>query len=1189
MHLKRIEIKGFKSFADKINLEFDDGIAAIVGPNGSGKSNIADGVRWVLGEQSIKALRGSRMEDVIFSGTDNRKALGFAEVSITLDNKDGRLPIEYSEVMVTRRVFRSGESEYYLNKTGCRLKDINELFMDTGVGKEGYSIIGQGRIDEILSSKAEDRRRIFEEAAGIVKYKSRKDEAERKMKKTEENLLRLGDIIEELQKQIGPLHEQSQVAKAYIEMREQLKHLELSIFVRSIERLNTQKNQVNEKIKEYQRLVYDRNSTSTRMEDEFNSLGSRIQQLEEELKEIQDKIHCKINLAEKKDGEVKVLLQKIQSENESINMHTRELQKIEQGRQEIEEEKSKRSQEIQDIKKELEDKKRIIESFQANLDSIGAQAGEEEKRAEEIKAQIIENLNNISELNSKANSLKTLNETIYKRKIQLLEEMQNVEEQITDARDEKKDLNNRVQGLGKQLEDKSRQRDTLTKKLNSIKQERLQLEQKQKKLMEGLGSDKSKLALLTQMEKEYDGYSRSVRGLIEACRNNTGLSRGIIGPVAELIKVEPGLERAMEIALGYSLQNIVTNTQEDAKTAIEFLKRNTLGRATFLPVSSIKPRHLNTNEEKALHMKGCIGRASELVKCPDKIRNIIDNLLGRVVVVDCLDSGIKIARAYSYSFRVVTVEGDVINTGGSMSGGSISSKETGLLQRKGEIQLLGSSINDMEGESHRLNKSIRELAHEVQDIEDEIQRLGSSLYDLELDRIRLKEMMEAKEKELAEREAKRLQLESEKHMLEADYYETQNNMESIYEKIKEKEADNKEKQELIKNLQRLSSERKQDRENIVQQITVHRVEAARQGQKLEDVQAGFQRSVLSLQRLQSSVIEREKEIEINKKNIEQLQSEMSALRQEIARLVEEKDKDNEEMTKLQQIKAECQLKIKEKDQINKELNKEISELEKKINRAEVQLAKTEMELNNLHDRMWEEYEVTRIQALDYKCDIEDEKGARIKINRLKENIKELGNINMNAIDEYAKVKERFDFLNAQKDDLEGARESLKKIINEMLDTMKEQFSEQFKIINDSFGVVFKELFGGGKAQILLADQDNILESGIDIIAQPPGKKLQHLTLLSGGEKALTAIALLFAILSVKPSPFCILDEIEAALDDANVERFGSFLKKLSGDIQFVVITHRKGTMEIANNLYGVTMEEKGISKLVSVKLEDMVS
>jgi chromosome segregation protein len=1189
MYLKSIEMKGFKSFADRINLAFDKGIAAIVGPNGSGKSNIADGVRWVLGEQSVKALRGNRMEDVIFAGTDSRKALGFAEVSITIDNRDGFLPIEYSEVMVTRRVFRSGESEYYLNKTGCRLKDINELFMDTGVGKEGYSIIGQGRIDEILSSKAEDRRKVFEEAAGIVKYKTRKEEAERKMQRTRENLLRLGDIIEELQKQIGPLQIQSEIAKSYIEMRNELKRLELSIFVRSIERLDSQKTKINEDIKESQRMVYDKNVTVNRLEADFHSLETRIQQIEEELKEIQDRIYLRLNLTEKKEGEIKVLVQKIQSENESINMHKKELVRIEHETEGIEEEKQIRNREIQDLKLQLEDKKRIIEAFQANLDSIGVQVGEEEERAEQIKAQIIENLNGISDLSSRANSLKTLNETIYKRKVQLLEELQTAEEQTAGLKHEREELKKRLQGLGRKSEEKTRQRDRHINKLRDLRQQRQGLERKQRSLEERIGSDRSKLVLLKQMEKDHEGYSRSVRGLIEACGSQRSFSKGIIGPVAELINVKPGLEKAIEIALGYSLQSIVTKTEEDAKSAIEFLKSNALGRATFLPVSSIKARYLNKHEEKAMRMKGCIGSAAELVDCPRDVQNIVDNLLGRVIIVDCLDSGIQMARSYKYGFRIVTVDGDVINTGGSMSGGSSYSKEAGLLQRKGEIQKLDGTVDKMAEAIDSLEKSIKTLLDEEQDIDREIQTTAASLHGFELEITRLKEVLEAKDKEMAEKESKILQLESEKTVLETDYYETQSSIEKIYETIKEKETENRDRQEIIKNLQRISSERKQDKEYIAQQITANRVEAARLGQKLEDVQAGFQRAVSILQRMRASVIEREKEIEINKKNILKLENEISSLRQEIAALAQEKDRDNEEMVRLQQTKAESQHRIKEKEQANKEMGSEISELQKKLHRHEVQLTKVEMELNSLHDRMWEEYELTHIQAVDYKCDIQNEKKARTRINELKGSIKELGNINMNAIEEYARVKERFDFLNTQREDLEEARDSLNKIIDEMLDIMKKKFSEQFEIINESFNSVFRELFGGGKAQVILADRDNILESGIDIIAQPPGKKLQQLSLLSGGEKALAAIALLFAILSVKPSPFCMLDEIEAALDDANVERFGAFLKKLSADIQFVVITHRKGTMEIANNLYGVTMEEKGISKLVSVKLEDMVS
>lgn len=1188
MYLKSIEMKGFKSFPDKLYLEFDKGIAAIVGPNGSGKSNIADGVRWVLGEQSVKALRGSRMEDVIFSGTRSRKALGFAEVSITIDNRDGFLPIEYSEVMITRRVFRSGESEYYLNKTGCRLRDINELFMDTGIGKEGYSIIGQGRIDEVLSSKAEDRRRVFEEAAGIVKYKTRKEEAERKMQRTQENLVRIGDIIEELENRIEPLHRQSETAKSYISMRDQLKRLEISIYVRSIERLNRQKTKLNDNIKELQKQIYNKNITVNRLETDFNSLEAKIQQTEEELKKLHDRIYSRIGAMEKKEGEIKVLEQKIQNENKSINMHQKELERLQQETHEKEDIKDKRNQEMQRIKKQLEEKKHIIESFQANLDSIELQVGEDEERVEKIKATIIENLNVISDLNSKANSLKTLNETIYKRKVQLLEEMQDAQKEITGLKNEKVTLEKRMKDIEKQLVSQIKHRDNLIERLKGTRQKRAELERELRTTNEELGSSRSKLALLTQMERDHEGYSRSVKGLVGTGRKE-GFSKGIVGPVAELIEVRHGLERAVEIALGHSLQSIVTKTEEDAKLAIDYLKRKNLGRATFLPVSSIRARRLSKQEERALKMEGCIGRASELVECSGEVRSIIDNLLGRVIVVDCLDNGIRIARAHRYGFRIVTVEGDVINTGGSMSGGSSYSNEAGLLQRKGEIRLISGRIKKMGEAGKKLEGLVRELTEQQEDMERQVQSITEKVHDFELEKTRISEMLETKEKELKEKEAKTGQLESEKLILENDYYETQVNIEKTYKSIKEKEAENRDRQETIKNLQKTGSEKKQDKEHILQQITAHRVEMARLGQKLEDVEAGYKEAVLSLQKLRSSVIDREKEIEINKKNILRLEGEISAFKNEIKEQAVERDRDSEEMTKLQQTKDESRQRVKEKEQAVREAGSEISKFQNRLHRHEVQLTKAETELNGLHDRMWDEYEVTHIQALDYKSEIDSEKKAKDRIKELKERIKELGNINIDAIEEYKAVRERFDFLSAQREDLKEARDSLGRIIDEMLQIMRKKFGEQFETINERFNTIFRKLFGGGKAQVLLSDRDNILETGIDIIAQPPGKKLQNLSLLSGGEKALAAIALLFSILSVKPSPFCILDEIEAALDDANVERFAEFLKELSDDIQFIMITHRKGTMEIANNLYGVTMEEKGVSKLVSVRLEDMVS
>jgi chromosome segregation protein len=1189
MYLKRIEMKGFKSFADKISMEFGQGITAIVGPNGSGKSNIADGVRWVLGEQSAKALRGNKMEDVIFTGTDNRKPLGFAEVSITLDNRDNLLPIDYSEVMITRRVFRSGESEYYINKTGCRLKDINELFMDTGVGKEGYSIIGQGRIDEILSTKSEDRRRVFEEAAGIVKYKSRKEEAERKLEKTKENLVRLQDIIEELKRQIEPLREQSEKAKSYLEMRERLKELELNVFIRNIERLNLQKSRITEKIKEYQRIIYDKNNIEANLETALNNLTSRIQQVDDELRETQERLYSRLNRIEKKEGEVRVLNQKIESENEGINLHKKEIERLKEEIEKIIIEKDQKFNDYRELKEKLDEKRGLLEAFQNNLDSIGIQVGEEEEKIEGLKSQIIENMNSISELNSRANSLKTMSDNIYKRNVQIMEEIQTLQKSIEKLEVEYKDLQEKNQGFDKQYNSLTNNLRSLEKQVFKARDELAMLKQRAEKTKNRLRSELSRLDLLKEMDKEYEGYSKSVRGLMEGCKTDKNLARGIIGPVAELIQVKEGLETAIEVALGYSLQNIVTYNEEDAKIAIEHLKKNKLGRATFLPVASIKPRFLSESEQRAVKMKGCIGTASDLVKCAGNIRNVIDSLLGRVVVVDSLDNGIAMARAFGYSFKIVTVDGDVLNPGGSISGGSSYSKETGLLQRKREIEKAEKNINELKRTAAALEESINKLVKEERNRQKEIEDIKASIHKLDIERTRTIETLEARRREIEDKKNKVEVLLKEKIDLESDFQETQKAINEIYMKAKDVEDDNRKKQEQIKALQKINSEKKQDRENILQQITVHKVEAARMGQKLEDLHNNLEASVQYLQKLQLSILEREKEIEINKNNIKQIENQIGEIQKEIINLKEEKNKDNEEIIRLQQLRTKSQQRLKEKEESIKAVNKEVSEIEEKYHKSEVQLTKVEMELSNIHDRMWEEYEVTFIKALDYRKEIGDFKAVEEETASLKRRIKLLGNVNLDAIEEYKNVKARYDFLNKQREDLIEARDSLNKIIKEMVETMKKQFSTQFAVIDQKFNSVFRELFGGGKAQLILAEEDNVLESGIDIVAQPPGKKLQHLSLLSGGERALTAIALLFAILMVKPTPFCILDEIEAALDDANVERFGKFLKRLSKNTQFVVITHRKGTMEEADNLYGITMEEKGISKLVSIKLEDKVS
>lgn len=1189
MYLKRADIKGFKSFADKIEMDFGSGITVIVGPNGSGKSNIADAVRWVLGEQSAKSLRGSKMEDVIFAGTENRKALGFAEVSLTMDNKDNALPIDYSEVMVTRRVFRSGESEYYLNKTGCRLKDIVELFMDTGVGKEGYSIIGQGRIDEIISSKSEDRRRVFEEAAGIVKYKTRKQEAERKLEKTRENLVRLQDIIDELQKQLDPLHKQSKQAVQYLELKDRLTELEINILVKNIERLSHQKNQLTEKANEYQRLIYEKNNMKSTHDEAFNSVKNRISQLDEELKDTREKLYSRLNLVEKKDGNVKVIKQKMESLEENNNMYLKQISGLKEEIEILDMEKEQKNKEIELLKNTIDEKKKVMEAFQNNFDAIGVHVGENDEKIEQLKSLIIENLNHVSDLKSKANSLKTLNESMYKRKLQIVDEIQGIENQTDTVKSEIKSLENKYEHSGMQYDKYKKKIAVFQKKLNEIKHEDQELREKIETANSKLRPAVSRRQVLEDMEMSYEGYVKSVRGLLQACSSNGKLSGSIVGTVAQLVQAPQELEKAVEIALGYSLQNVVTYSEEDAKGAIEFLKRNKLGRATFLPVTSIKPRSLNNNENKVLNMKGCIGVASKLVKCPGNVRNIIDNLLGRVVIVDNLNNGIAMARAFGYSFKIVTVEGDVLNPGGSISGGSSQGRDSGLLKRKREIALLDKQILEMQKIVKEKGTILNKITVEEGRIVTILDEVKEQILSLNLGKTRISDAIERKTKDLSQYKEKIVRLKEENQQIESDYHDTMSTINQINTEIKDIEKQNRKYQSDVKILQELSNEKKQDRENILQQITSNRVEVARLGQKLEDLKDSLKQTSMSIQKQQQSTLEREKDIELNNNSIQQLKNELDAVTQEIVQLAEENNRDNQEIIKLQQMKTNCQQRLIDKEDTIKKADIEISRLEEEFHKLEVKLTRIETELNNLHDRMWEDYEVTYIEAMDYKKDIGSLNKAKEEAAVLKNEIKSIGNVNINAIEEYKKVKGRYEFLNTQKDDLIEARDSLSEVIAELVDNMKKQFSSQFEIINEKFNQVFAELFGGGKAQLVLMEEGNVLESGIDIVAQPPGKKLQHLSLLSGGEKALTAIALLFAILMVKPTPFCILDEIEAALDDANVDRFSRFLCNLSRDTQFVIITHRKRTMEIADNLYGITMEEKGISKLISVKLEDKVS
>ncbi|KGG80782.1 hypothetical protein Y919_04515 [Caloranaerobacter azorensis H53214] len=1188
MFLKRIEIQGFKSFADKTDIELSGGITCVVGPNGSGKSNISDAIRWVLGEQSAKTLRGSKMEDVIFSGTSRRKPLGFAEVTLVFDNKDGSLPIDYSEVCITRRLFRSGESEYYINKNSCRLKDIRELFMDTGVGKDGYSIIGQGRIDEILSSKSEDRRNIFEEAAGIVKFKTRKEESEKKLKRTKENIIRINDILNEIEGQLSPLKIQAEKAKRYLELAETLKDLEVNLYLREIDRFKVQIEHI-EKQKDViqEQLKYNEEKREA-LENKYNEVKYEIEKMEKNIEIIQNNKYDIQNKIEKIDGEIKLCDEKTEILKKEQNKVSNNIEKLVKRQKEIEMEKIRLINDKKELNEKINNLKCELNERLNKLDKLDDEIKSKERGIEDKKDIVIQLLNSITEIKSKINSTKTFIINIDKRIKQIDKEIDELVYKKNDTESEIKNIDSEIQLLNKKLDKITDfkyslidDKEKLEKKLKNIN---MQLEQIKGEIQTKI----SKYNLLKEMKESYDGFYKSVKNVLKAIEKDRQLGEGVRGVVAELLRVDKKYEIAIEIALGSALQNIVTNSENEAKRIIRYLKENKLGRVTFLPMTSIRGRGLKSDEEEIIKTNGVIGIASKLIEIDEEYREIFEYLLGRVVVVETIDDGIKVSKKLKYSMKVVSLDGEVINPGGSITGGSLSSKNVRLLSRERELNDLGKQIIELKEVYKRLEVDIKnindklfKLNYELEESEKDINRLNLNISNFENSKLQkererqsLIDLIEKYNNEKRQLLGEMMELNKEIETLSLDLQ----NSESRYN-LSKTEVDN-----LLDNFEK----NKLERDDLSKYLTDVKVNLASCEQKMK----GIDESILKLdeeyERIANDIENFETELERIKENIEKLQNQRTMF-------IVEKNELSQELLeydiRLKEIKSDknnyMQSFYNEQEKI-KEMNKKINDLQSSKNTLDIKLTRYNMQLESYTNKLWDDYELSYQMALKYKKEIENVTKVQNEIRDLKRKIKSLGDVNVSSIEEFERVNERFKFLTEQKNDLIEAEQSLNKVIKDMERKMIEHFNINFEKIRKNFIEVFEKLFGGGKADIYLEDNENVLTSGIEIIAQPPGKKLQSLSLLSGGEKALTAIALLFAILKTKPTPFCVLDEIEAALDEANVFRFADYLKDFSENTQFIVITHRKGTMEAADSLYGVTMEEEGVTKLVSVRLSEKI-
>ena len=1183
MYLKRLELQGFKSFADKTVLEFMPGITTVIGPNGSGKSNISDSIRWVLGEQSMKSLRGAKSEDIIFAGTQSRKSLGFAEASIVIDNSDGKLPIEYSEVTVTRRIYRSGESGYYINKTPCRLKDVLELFMDTGIGKDGYSIIGQGKIDEILSNKSEDRRAIFEEAAGIVKYRTRKNDSEKKLEQTKVNLLRINDILSEIEVNIEPLKKQSEKAKKFLDLREELKGIEIGLFLFNIDNY---KEKIAEITKDIDIFVSQNANEEARMQDSQNS--------KEKLKKAIDEITLKIeetqNLGfemskkqEKINSDISIANERISNNKENYERYLEEIEEITVRITELEDEKKQRLDKKNNLFSNRKKFSKELEEKELELEKLSSKLSTEEKVIEEKKKKAEENTDLKYEKATLINTQEVNYENLEKREKVVKNEISNTISELDQKRLEKNEISKSFYEIEAKRNETSKKLEEINNKRQTSIEKLKQYQDKINALSTDLRVKESKLKFLSDMEREKEGYIRSVKSLLLDCDKDANLKKGMHGVLANILTVPKEYETAIEMTLGQTLQNIVTDTEEDAKKLIEHLRKNNLGRASFLPIASVKGKKVDRLIKN--NLSGVIGIAADLVKVNKKYEGIILNLLGRTVIVDNMETAIILARQNSYGFRIVTLKGDVVNSSGAITGGSTTVKTNNIIGRTSQIQelekeikILNKKIEDLENEKSEYEKSEEDVVEEVMGLEHAMQDT-EIVYATEKQKVvsieenieRLENRLNTLREELKEIDEKKKESVNEKQNLEQEIEELAKEIEDLNTEIKTYADKNKDNQKYIDDLNF-------DITNL--KISV----------------SSFDESTTSidemLQRIDQDIENNKTSIENKKALREKITEDNKILEEQILSLNEQIEQMKQEVKdsggKVEELKSERIAKNEELNKTEEEIAnqfKVIEDLKAQITKQEVKKSKIEYELEQIINKMWEDYEITpnNIEG-EYKKP-ENVSETTKKVKHLRDEIKSLGSINIDSIEEYKQTKERYDFMCEQRLDLEDSSNKLRKVIQDMTKIMKEQFETQFKIINRNFGEVFSELFGGGKAELKLADENNILECGIDIEVQPPGKKLQSMTLLSGGEKAFTAIALLFAILKINPAPFCVLDEIEAALDDVNVYRFADYLKKFTKETQFLVITHRKGTMEAADTVYGITMEENGISKLLSMKLK----
>lgn len=1177
MYLKRLELKGFKSFPNKTDIIFKEGITSIVGPNGSGKSNISDAVRWVLGEQSIKSIRGDKLEDVIFAGTNTKKPMNYCEVSLTIDNSDNKLDLEFSEVTIKRRAYRNGEGEFFINNKGCRLKDIKELLLDTGIGKDGYSIIEQGKVDEILSNNSINRRKVFDEACGISKFRYKKQEAERNLKHTKENLERINDIYIEIENQLKPLFSQQSKAKKYLELNDKLKTIEVNSYIKEVEGLEIELNEINKHkdLLEHESKEFDKQKVL--IENSINEINKEIEDIDENINKSQEFINTIKSVISQKDSQVRIL-------NERINNCKIDIEKKYKEIKEIEEKLNNNVICSKDLQIRYEEGTEKVKKLEIQINDIEVKNSNDKakiedinKKIEDLKDDIINILNKKQEENSRLSTLNANHENINTRK-------ENIDIDINEINKEISNKNNELKSIKKVYELNNNEINSLKSKEQDIKSKLNDLIVKDNELSKEIQNNRyslndftSKLNIYVEMENHNEGFNKGVKEVLK----NKNL-QGIHGALGQVVEVDSKFEKAIESALGAYMQNIITNDEHSAKVAINYLKKNNLGRVTFLPLNVIKSNKIEIRNVKS--NTKIIGIASDLISYNDKYKNIFENILGRTIIIDNIDNGIKFAKETGHKFKVVTLDGEILNPGGSLTGGSFRTNGN-ILSRKRLINEYSEKINTIKYTINDLNTKKEEYLKNIDSAKDELNKLEIKIKELEKSIIIEGSNINKLESEISSLELSINKLIKEKNGLD-------NNLNYTLEKI-----------DLVNN-EILSLENKHiNIKDSIDNLT----------KNLKDSSGLYEVEKLKYDNLNLELVKNNQIVETLLNDIKRISNEDKELKSKLENISLELQKQEKETTKL---KEEIIIEETEKESLNTqlvdnsraldnkklskdglknkldELNKEFKGTDRKYIELKESLFKVQGRLERLKsthesyiNQLFEKYEMTLVQAKEIKD--ENIKIDKKLLENIKREIRNLGNVNIDSIKEYKDVKERYDFYSEQKQDLEQSIEAIENLIKDLEENMKVEFKSKFEEINENFKVVYKRLFGGGKGELNIIDKENILESDIEITAQPPGKKMKNLNLLSGGEKALTAISILFSILLTKPTPFCILDEIEAPLDDANIYRFGEFLKELSQDTQFISVTHRRGTMEASDYIYGVTMQEKAISKVLSLDIKEV--